>query len=117
MAIHKEPIKNPFFSKVREATEAIMERAMEVFELHMENARAAMANKDHETANKATSFLIEHMPNEDGVTMVDISVDKPKQVDQNRIGPSINIGFKIGGIEKPKELPAVNVIDVEKEDE
>lgn len=101
---HKSP-----FPKVREAREALKAKALELHELYMTIIQKAILDHDFETAMKATQWLMEHMPSDDGAQMLDISVDKPKQVEQ-RTGPSVNIGFALGGI--PKSLPTVT-IDVE----
>lgn len=101
-----------YFPKVREAREALKAKALELHTSYMTIIQAAIDKGDLETAMKATQWLIEHMPREDGETMVDISVDKPKQV-ETRQGPSVNIGFALGGIADTRALPPAVTIDVE----
>lgn len=111
------PPKNPF-PKVKEAREALKEKALELFEEYRDMIREAREKGDFETATKHIQWLIEHMPmDEDGNTMVDPSVDKPKP-EAKPTGPSISIGFNLGGIDTPKALPLpeVKVIDVTPKD-
>ncbi len=99
------------------AREKLAEKAEEILNLQLLIIKQAITAGDYETAAKANQFLIEHMPNQDGETMVDVSVDKPKQIEQKGGAPQINIGFALGGI-TPKALPqpAVEVIEVEPDD-
>ena len=101
-----------YFPKVKEAREALKAKALELHQLYMEVIQAALDKGDVETAMKATQWLIEHMPREDGESMVDISVDKPKAIEQ-KSGPSINIGFALGGLGEARSLPPAVTIDVE----
>ena len=104
--------KREYFPKVREAREVLRERAIEILETYIAVIGEARKAGDHETATKSLQWLIEHMPEEDGERMIEGSVDKPKQIEGN-VGPQINIGFALGGLNQPKELPpAVEVIDV-----
>lgn len=107
--------KNRYFPRVKEAREALKDKALELHDLYMKIIQGAIHQGDMETAMKATQWLLEHMPNEDGVSMVDISVDKPKQV-EGKQGPSINIGFALGGITERKALPPAITIDVDPND-
>jgi hypothetical protein len=114
--LHLMPPKSPF-PKVKEAREALKEKALELFEEYRSMIREAREKGEYEIAAKHIQWLIEHMPmDEDGSTMVDPSVDKPKP-ETKATGPSINIGFNLGGIESPKELPLpeIKVIDVKSE--
>jgi hypothetical protein len=54
---------------------------------------------------------MEHMPEEDGQRLLEISVDKPKQVEQ-KTGPSIQIGFQLGGVAPQPALPDASIIDI-----
>jgi hypothetical protein len=105
------PIGGPHFSSVKKAREALKERANELLDIQIAIIKGAMSKGDYETAAKANQFLMEHIPDEDGTRMIDQSVDKPKQLEA-KLGPSINIGFAIGGINQPKELPPA-VIEAE----
>lgn len=106
------PPKSDPFPKVREARELLRQRAQEIIELYLQNAQDARDANDFETAEKSLRYLIEHMPRgDDGETLVDISVDKPKESDGPK-GPIVQIGFALGGVER--SLPPANVIDAEK---
>lgn len=99
------------FPRVKEAREALKAKALEIFEFQMRIAKEALEARDFEEANKAIQFLIEHMPkDDDGVTMIDTSVDQ-KKVSEGPKGPAIQIGIALAP-QKPKELPSVSVIDV-----
>lgn len=104
------PTRAGLFSRVKEAREVLKAEAEAILGMYMENIRKAIAKGDHETAGKDMRWLLEHMPEEDGVKMVDASIDKPKSGD-GQIGPSIQIGIALGGMTRPKELQAA-VIDV-----
>lgn len=104
--------KTVYFSRVKEAREALKDKALELHALYMSIITEAIAKSDLETAMKATQWLIEHMPAEDGVAMVDVSVDKPKQV-EGKSGPSVNIGFALGGLGEARTLLPAVTIDVE----
>lgn len=103
------------FPKVREAREALRAKAVELYEQYDQAIKDALAAQQFVVAIEAMQWLMEHMPaDEQGVTMVDISVDKPKMV-ETKVGPAINIGFALGGIaSETKQLEAA-VIDVVKE--
>ena len=97
------------FSNLKQARALLLERAREMVDFYIDNAKAASANGDFETASKAMQFLMERMRDEDGTTLVEQSVDKPKQAKQVSSGPSIQIGFKLGGVNDPKTLPEVTI--------
>jgi hypothetical protein len=102
--------KRDYFPRVREAREALRERAMELFELQVQIIRQALLKGDFESAYKANEWLLEHMPAEDdGTRMIDSSAAEPKQI-AGPTGPQIQIGIKFGG--NPKELPPAEVIDI-----
>jgi hypothetical protein len=98
------------FPKVQAAREILRERAMEILEAYLATIAEARAAGDFEVATKCLQFLMEHMPEEEGVRLLDISVDRPREV-ESKGGPAINIGIALGGMNQPKELPAV--IDVQ----
>jgi len=103
------------FPKIREARELLMAHAEELIELKKRIIFESIAAGDYETADKATNWLLEHMPMFEGITVIDPSIDKPKQIEKGTTLPTINIGFALGGITKEKALPAVTteVIDLD----
>jgi hypothetical protein len=109
----KKGTKVTYFPKVKEAREALRGRAIEILESYIAVIAEARAAGDFETATKSLQWLIEHMPEEDGGRMVDISVDKPKQIEASK-GPSIQIGIALGGTSNQKTLPAA--IDITPEE-
>lgn len=98
-------IELPPPSSVRRAREALQARANEILDLMLLNAKQAGAAGDFESAHKAYQYLLDHVPAEaDGLRVVDISIDKPKQLEARPAGPSIQIlGISLGGT--PKALP------------
>lgn len=113
-----------FFSKVKIARDLLRERSEEILKQYLLIVDEARAAGDYETAAKAMIWLMEHMPAdaEDGARIVDVSVDKKVQeVKTGPVGPAIQIGIAVGGLgekslknpKKPKELPQVEVIEVE----
>ena len=99
-------------SSVRKAREALKARANEILDLMLLNAKQAAASGDFETAHKAYQHLLDHVPDEDGERVFDISIDKTKQVEARPSGPAIQIiGIGLGGINRP-QLPEASIIDV-----
>ena len=100
------------FSRIREAREALLAQAEELIELYIKNAKNAMAAGDYESASNSLKWLIEHIPAQDGVTLIARGIDQGKPDEGNK-GPVVQIGIQLGGV-TPKELPpAVEVIDIE----
>ena len=99
------------FASVRKAREALRVRAFELLDGYIAVIKQAAAAGDYETAAKSYQYLFDHMPEEEGQRLMEISIDKPKHVEQ-RTGPNIQIGFALGGVAPAKELPAAAVIDV-----
>lgn len=93
------------FSKVREAREAIKAKSLALFELHMKLIKTALDTGDLEEAGKNIRWLSEHMPSEDdGTTMLSGSVDNGTGSEKSS-GPTIQIGFQLGGVPVQKALP------------
>lgn len=105
------PIGGPHFSSVKKARALLRERAEELLNSYINVLKRAADDKDYETAAKGYQHLLEHMPAEDGERLIDISIDKPKQIDARPQGPAIQIGIALGGVTKPKELMDT-IIDV-----
>lgn len=103
---------NRYFPRVKEAREALAAEAVDLYRLYRHIIQVALDAGDVETAMKATQWLIEHMPRDGKTSMVDASVDKPGVVEQ-KTGPSVNIGFALGGIGEARSLPPAVTIDVE----
>lgn len=104
--------KTVYFSKVKEAREALAKRALEVFELQMKIAQDALAAQNFTEANKAVQFLLEHMPkDEEGITLLDSSVDNVKET-KGSSGPTIQIGIALGPKREPKELAPSSPIEI-----
>lgn len=99
-----------YFPRVREAREALKAKALEIFEKQQEIIAQAMEAGDFETAAKANQFLLEHLPDDDGVRVIAESIDKPKET-KGVAGPIVQIGFKLGGVNEPKALPGVIDVD------
>lgn len=101
--------RNQLFTKVKAARELLRQQAEDIVNLYMENAKVAMARGDHETAQKALQWLLEHMPAEvDGSRVVDMGIDKQVIQQQGPTGPMIQIGINVGGIPvKPLDAPKV----------
>lgn len=111
--------KNPF-PKVREAREALRAKAMEIYEMQMRIIAEALAAQDFEVAAKANQFLMSHLPpDENGVRLLDADIDAPGKGGREAMGPSIQIGFQLGGMTAPpRALPTVRelpTIDIEPE--
>jgi hypothetical protein len=111
----KKGSKREYFPRVREAREYLLDKAVELMELHHKLIIQAAEAGEYEAALKATEWAIDHTPaDEDGVRMIEGSIDKVKE-DRNKYLPTIQIGLKIGGMPEPKALPEP-VIDVQSEE-
>lgn len=101
--------KRRAFPKIAEVREMLKERAAELLSLQRRIVYEALANQDYETANDANKFLLTHLPSdENGTRLLDPDIDKPK--DQGKLpGPSISIGFAIGGLNHTQSLPPANL--------
>ena len=101
----KKGSKRVYFSKVREAREKISSEALELYDMYKGLIRDAIIAQDFETASKGLQFIMDHIPaDSEGTRLLDPSVDKPKQIEGNK-GPTIQIGFQLGGVSTPSELP------------
>jgi hypothetical protein len=98
--------KKDYFPKVREAREALKEKALDLFEQYDNAIKVALANGEYDVALKHLQWLIEHMPAEDGERMVDASVNK-EGGEVRAIGPQINLGIMLGGVSQPGDGPKV----------
>jgi hypothetical protein len=107
------------FPKARAAREAMRERAQELIDFLLKNAQEASANGDYKAANEAIIFALKHMPaDEDGTTVLDPDVSKKGGGESGSGGPTIQIGFALGGVSPgPKALPSVTVTEPGDEDE
>jgi hypothetical protein len=108
-------IGGPHFSSVRKAKEALKARANELLDGYLAVIKQAAAAGDYETAVKGYQHLLEHMPDEDGERVLDISIDKPRPGDGPK-GPTIQIGVAIGGLNRPTLKPAVTITEVESDE-
>lgn len=109
-------IGGTYFPSVKKARAALMARADEIVSKYLKMIDMAIAAGDMEVANDAMQFLIEHMPREDGESIIAESAAKPKPlVDNGHKGPAIYIGIGVGGAKKdaPTALPEPITIDVE----
>ena len=102
-----------YFPKVKEAREALREKALAILDKYEEIIQKALEAGDYETAAKHTQWLIEHMPNEAGERMIDSSAANPKQIESGPVAPTIQIGIALGGVQQPALPPVVEVVDVD----
>jgi hypothetical protein len=107
--------RNALFSRVKEARELLKQEAESILKMYMQTIQDARAAHDYETAAKALQWLIEHFPEDEGVRILDASVDKTK-VEEGPKGPQIQIGIALGGITPQRQIEAP-VIDVNIDDE
>src|SRR3954468_7834200 len=102
------------FSKVKAAREAFRDKAQDLLDQYQKAITAALAAGEYEAAIKALQWGLEHAPaDEDGVRVMDQSIDKPK-IESKPTGPQISIGFALGGLtnaNQPKALPEA-IIDL-----
>lgn len=104
---------------MKEAREALADKALEVLEGYLSFIKDAHAAQEFEVANDAYQFLIRHMPKitvgELDGGMVEPNIDKDvkgsrPEKDNKPVGPTIQIGIALG--QKQLKEAAVEVIDV-----
>lgn len=115
------PRKN-MFPKVAEAKEALKARALAMAEKYEQAIDAAMKKGDFEVAIKAMQWFLEHVPAQDGVRVIDPSIDKAPSGEKGPKGPRIVLGINLGNpgprlkpINEPEAIPAE--FTVKEEDE
>lgn len=123
-----------YFPRVKEAREALKEKALDLFHLQVKLIMDAAIDGNFKAALEANQWLMEHIPAEEGVRMLDATQDlEPKKDDTKQLGPTIQIGIQLGGVGNPstdgvrdsvrqvggvgvsptnKALPEATVIDV-----
>lgn len=92
---------------VQRAREILQKEAESIVEQHLQTIDLAIADEQYEFALEAQRWLIEHIADDDGVRVVDASVDK-KQDQTKLVGPQVNIGIALGGIPQPQLQQAPN---------
>lgn len=105
------------FTKVAAAREQLRAMAEDIVDLYIQNAKLAMSRGDHESAQKALQWLLEHLPADvNGVRVADGSIDKQIAGSQGPSGPTIQIGINVGGVPvKPLDGPKKPVAALEGE--
>lgn len=98
-----------YFSKVKQAREALREKALELFEGYMVLIKDAHAAQEFEVAADGYQFLMKHLPkDEEGLTLLDAPVDKiTKELGPK--GPTIQIGIALGPKVEPRALPPIDI--------
>ena len=103
-----------FKSSVKKARQRLQERSDEIINKWLKALDMMIAAEAWDPVNDGFRFLVEHMPKEDGVGIIDESAAKPKMVERGPGGPVIQIGVKVGGV-STQALPEAVVIDVNPE--
>jgi hypothetical protein len=115
LTVSKPQEKDLLIGRIQAAREYMISKAKERIEQMEMIVVQAMAKGEFEVAMEAIKWLQEHTPaDENGLRPLDQSVDKRVVAADDHSGPSINIGFNLGGVGKAKELPlpTTEVIDV-----
>jgi len=90
---------------VRKARQVLKEKALELLEEHRAMIKQAAASGKYEEALKASQWLLEHLPAEEGERIIDSSAAKQVVVPPTQAPPIFNIGFQLGGITPKAQLP------------
>lgn len=112
--------KRVYFPKVKEAREALAQKALDLFEGYLKLIQEAQAAQKFEVAAKGYEFLMSHMPkDDDGVTMIDSNIDKGPSSGTGEGGLTVQIGIalatpKVKGALPPSSHDEGDVIDAEK---
>jgi hypothetical protein len=104
------------FSRLEAVREFLKDQAKDLVIAYRTLAMEAITQGKPEVAEKILWNLIDSMPKENGVGIVDAPASKPpKEVSSGSSAPAIQIGVMLGGMTKePLQLPSttVEVIDV-----
>lgn len=111
------PFGGKGFAALNKAREILREKSVELVNDYINLAKLAAADGKYEVAEKIQWRLIEHIAAEDGSRIISASVDKPSDGDSRPTGPSINIGFQLGGFKSLDELPPAVIVEEFKDDE
>lgn len=104
--------KTVYFSKVKEAREALRDKAVELFTGYMALIQTAQAAEEFQVAAEGYQFLMKHLPKDEaGLTLLDSPVDK-QVVKTGSSGPTIQIGIALGPRPEVKALPPAVDIDL-----
>ena len=102
---------------VKRARLALLENSEEVLAEYRAALKLAIAHGKYAEGIQGYQWLMEHTPpDEDGVRMVEPSVDKQQKQTDGPRGPLIQIGFKLGGMPGDKALPEVIEIEPDPHD-
>lgn len=107
----EKPSGSKGFPRVKEAREALKAKAVALLEQYEKAILEAIASGDAKAAMEGIQWLMAHMPEDDGVKLIDTSVDKDKSSDSKGGGTSINIGFSLGGVSNQKAI-GTSIIDI-----
>lgn len=100
-----------YFPSVRKARVALKEKALEILEEYRSLIKQAAAAGKYEAALEAQRWLVDHIPADEGERLVDMSVDKPRQIEGGPKGPTIQVGIALGGIAHRRIQGGSPVID------
>lgn len=95
-------------AKGRVARDLLLSHAEEIYQEYRRIISEAAAAGNFKAALEHLQWLVEHMPKEDGVAIIDESAAKPKALDKGPSGPTLQLGIAIGGIPSgAKALPPI----------
>lgn len=105
--------KTQYFRKVKQAREALKEKALDILNEYLQVVADARAEGNHQLAADSLQWLMEHMPDDDGDTLLNPSVSRKQlpAAEATGTGPKIQIGIALGGVTPPKALPQVTVVE------
>ncbi len=93
----KVPPKVLTFARVREAREALQAKAEKWARDYDRIIDLAIQKGEFEVASEAIQWAFEHMPKDEGLSVIDQSVDKV-QVNTQAAAPPIQFGIVLGGL-------------------
>jgi hypothetical protein len=96
--------KRVYFSKAKVAREALKSQTLALVMLHLKGIKRALKEGKYQEAFAAIEWALEHAPADDGVTVIDASIDKTKALPAGPSGPLVQIGFQLGGIKPSQPL-------------
>src|SRR5256885_583045 len=97
--------KTVYFSKVKEAREALRDKAVDLFTGYLTLIQTAQAAEEFQVAAEGYQFLMKHLPKDEaGLTLLDAPVDK-QPTKGGSVGPTIQIGIALGPRPEVKALP------------
>lgn len=97
-------VSTTYFRSVQQARELLMRRAQQILQDYLAVIEQARQQGDVKVAAESLRWLLSHLPEANGVRVIDSSVDRPPDSGQGA-QTQVTIGIALAGV-SPEALPA-----------